>query len=687
MSEDSVKKVLQDFGLTQKETEIYIFLAKHRALKGGEISRFTKTHRGLIYRILGSLQSKGLVESTLESPTRFQVVPFESILDQSIKKKREEASLIEATKKELLSYWKNISQTGFELASERFSVIEGTNKIYSKIEQMIKETKSQLLAILTVPSLIHADQSGLLDFASGRFSKSKFQLRFLIHLSEQEVRPMKALINKKARAEVNFVGRVPDLEQKPFPRMFIRDEEEILFFLKSKADKSATDQDDICLWTNSKELVKAFSAVFEDHWRNSTEISRKIMEIEKGTPAAEMSIIKNPEEAQQKYQAKLDSAREEIVLLTSSEGLTELSKTLPSLKERVEKGIAVKVLAPITGENLNEALSLLTCCKVRHITTSYVSTTIIDKQHLFQFKNQTIDRNKFDASLSFENTFYTNDLEYVEKTGTMLNRIWKEAPIPSTSTIDSLRVTSAPNSKATSDEKEDFKIMKKVSAYSISDANPVTEKNILNKIINSEKYIVQNPYRDITRGYGHSGQAVIHPPSYFELPDMMIHAFHHDKQSSYGNEDYMVVYLWLNTPKGFLYVPVAILGDVQEGQAGLKALFAGTPAGQNVIIVKKDEIRVQMQGNTLFVGWTVPVSLLSSKYLLPPSAFLLEAYGDLKPKSYTIGLPSGFKVTIEENVLEAFVTFYHSSSKYSGPGTEGLVCRDIVMTTYPPETS
>ena len=134
-------------------------------------------------------------------------------------------------------------------------------------------------------------------------------------------------------------------------------------------------------------------------------------------------------------------------------------------------------------------------------------------------------------------------------------------------------------------------------------------------------------------------------------------------------------------------MPTAILGDVQEDQAGLRALFAGTPAGQNVIIVKKDEIRVQMQGSTLFAGWTVPIPLLSSKYVLPPSAFLLEGYSDLKPKSYTIGFPSGFKVTVEENVLEAFVTFYLSSSKYSGPGTEGMLSRDIVLTTYPSETS
>jgi len=96
----------------------------------------------------------------------------------------------------------------------------------------------------------------------------------------------------------------------------------------------------------------------------------------------------------------------------------------------------------------------------------------------------------------------------------------------------------------------------------------------------------------------------------------------------------MIVYLWLNIPRGFLYVPVAVVGDVNEGQAGFEAVFAGTPAGQNVIIVRKDEIQVQMHGSTLFAGWTIPIPLLSSKYVLPPSTVFLETYGNLKTKSF-----------------------------------------------------
>ncbi len=102
MSEEKLRNVLRSFGATEKEAETYIFLAKHGILKGGEIAKRTKTHKGLTYRILGNLQRKGLVEATLEAPARFAAVPFEAVLDLNIKIRQEETARIEAQKIDLL---------------------------------------------------------------------------------------------------------------------------------------------------------------------------------------------------------------------------------------------------------------------------------------------------------------------------------------------------------------------------------------------------------------------------------------------------------------------------------------------------------------------------------------------------------------------------------------------------------
>ena len=84
MGEEPVRKVLKSIGLTEKEAEVYIFLAKHGIQTSREIGKTDKNGQVRGLPILKSLQAKGLVEGTLEVPTRFTAVPFETILDSFI---------------------------------------------------------------------------------------------------------------------------------------------------------------------------------------------------------------------------------------------------------------------------------------------------------------------------------------------------------------------------------------------------------------------------------------------------------------------------------------------------------------------------------------------------------------------------------------------------------------------------
>ena len=186
LGEENLRRILRDFGTTDKEAEVYIFLAKHGVLKGGEIVQRTKTHKAIIYRILKSLQKKGLIESSLEAPARFTAVPFGKVLDSNIEAKQEETARIKAQKKEILSYWNTIFQAVPEQSLEKFSIIEGSHKIYPKISQLIKETANQFCAVAPVPSLIRAEKYGVLDAAFSHPSRSKIQLRFLTEINKAD---------------------------------------------------------------------------------------------------------------------------------------------------------------------------------------------------------------------------------------------------------------------------------------------------------------------------------------------------------------------------------------------------------------------------------------------------------------------------------------------------------------------
>jgi len=684
MGEKTVEKVLKDFGLTNNEVEVYVFLAKHGVLKSREAARQIKKDKAQVLRILKSLQSKGLVESTLESPKRFSAVPFEKVLDAFVKTKRDEATLLESIKKDLLLYWKSIGKIRPEVPLEKFVVIEGTNKIYSKISQMITETKNQLSSISTVPALLRADQMGFFDVVSSHPLRSKIQLRFLTELSDQSSNMIKALLEKASKARVNFRGKNPDLGLRPFPRMVIRDEEEVLLFITPKAEASRAKQVDTGLWTNCKTLVQTFSAVFEDLWRNATDTQQEPVVVDTGRSPPKTFILRNMETARKEYDEIMNSAKNEITFMTSSQGLIDLWKNMPLLRDWTKKGVSIKIMAPTTVENLKAFQQLSEYCEVRHVPGSRLETTIVDGKHLFQSKNPISDQDTLDKAPESAYVFYTYNPEYVSKTIAVLNDVWKNAQAPSAVTLESILNPPAHTLDPFRKVKADSPYTKWSICIEEHEQGCMTEKDVLNRILNAKKIIAKDHLRDINILCGSNAHAVIHPPENFNLPDIMITVWHCDKQSSWGAEDWITVSLWLETPMGYRYVPVAHITDNPEALEFRKGVWAGTPASQNCQLVIKDQFQVQVHGNTLFAGWTIPIPLFPSPYILPPSCILFEGYGELRTVVTRTRAPSGRTQVTEANCFDAFVTFFHPASKYSGPGTDGIFNRDVFFTAYPP---
>ena len=681
----AIENTLKDFGLTEKEVKVYIFLGKRGALKGGDITKQLRMHKGQVYRTLKSLQKKGLVESTLEYPARFTAVPFAKLIDSFIKSKREEVEHIEKTKKDLLSDWEKISQTELDSSLEKFSVIDGPKKIFNKVLEMMRETNSQFSMASTVTDIFRADRFGVFDYVNKKHIKSKIQFRFLTQLSKQNLKAIK-IFKSKLNPLLDFRGRNPTLGLTTFSRMVIRDNEEILLFISDENGQSSEKGKEVCLCTNCKAIIQAYSGVFEDLWQDSGDIEQLIAEIETGKSSPRTQIIKDPAFAKKRYYEVLNSASEEILIVTSSEGLIRLSKNKSQLEEWSTRGVSIRIMAPIVNENLDVTQQLLKWCEIRHVPLGYFETTIIDDHHLFQFRPSSPRRVSQEMSY-FENAFYTSDLEYIQKTKKVLSDIWRKTRTPSPARIGSITKSLKDSSKSLIGH---HSLVKKTSFkrnMKYNQRGEICEKDVLDKIAKEKK--LSSKYKgnwfDVMSFFGSSAAAVIHPPKSFNLPDMTVFATHNDEDSSFGAENWLLFWLWQKVKEGFYYVPVALVLDNPKTLAFRKAVFSGFPVENNILVVKKDEIQVRVKGKTLFAGWTRPIPLGFSEYVVPPSCLLFEGYGDVKSGMLTNVAPSGRGQERWFNSFDAFVSFFHPQSKYVGSGTEGFIERDAVLISIPPQ--
>jgi sugar-specific transcriptional regulator TrmB len=687
VSQDKTLKSLMALGLTKAEAKVYFYLAKRGPKKASEIARALGMTRQQFYVVAGRLQGKAIVTATVDRPAKFFAVPLNKVLDLVAKAKFEEAKIIEANKGNLLSDWESIAIPAVEENTSKFTVIKGRNHVYSKIHQMIQESQSQISVISDVSGLFHAEQFEILDVMESNPKKQDIQFRIVTEVPSNYLNAVKDLL-KTINPEIKIKARNTDIGLTLFPRMVIRDNKEILYFVSAKPDVTEDNNDD-ALFTNCSSLVKPLSTVFENLWQNSTDIEQKIEEMEQGDDPPRTLLIKDVNEAETKYSAIIKEAKNEILFVLPSDRLADLRKELQELKNQTPADISIRIMSPIVNENLKIVKELLAYGEVRHIPRNFTETTIIDGKHLFQFNESQFITEGSKGVPNINHVLYTNNGEYVRKTKSMLEYIWKNSTSPSITPIVSIV-----------DSLDSFSLIpKSCSGYSsevISDwlrskpfersEEKITEKEVLEKIFHLNRS--SSPSKNVVECYTRFGYAAINPPEHFNLPRIIVETSQVDKKSSFGAEDRMTFYLWQKTQQGYNYVPVAIISNSESFPVDLLSTgeLRNTPAEKNVYVLKKEEIHFQYYGNVFLASWTKPVPLVPGKLVLSPGTLIFETYGAVKPKKVVLRYPLGAVYEVYFNAFDAFVTFLYESSRYVGSGTDGLFLRDAYLEISVPET-
>ena len=110
MSLERVLRTLEGFGLTRRDAEVYVYLAKAGPRKGRDLTTGLKMTKQQLYPILKGLQKKGVVTSSSKRPALFSALAFEELLNLIVKLNLEQAQIIKETKDELLANWRNAAK-------------------------------------------------------------------------------------------------------------------------------------------------------------------------------------------------------------------------------------------------------------------------------------------------------------------------------------------------------------------------------------------------------------------------------------------------------------------------------------------------------------------------------------------------------------------------------------------------
>jgi sugar-specific transcriptional regulator TrmB/CBS domain-containing protein len=424
LSEKDVTRFLQILGLSKREIQVYMFLAKSGVQSTSFVAKRLKMERVQAYRTFKKLQEKGFIEATLERPTRFTIVPFENLVDTFINAKKNEVTNLNEQKQSLLVAWKSISTPESEYPVAKFSIITSKKKIHSKMINMIEESNKQVIFLTTGLGLIQEDIAGIFDSAFEPSKNRNVNFQIITDISNENLKIVERLNRNIDEEKLNIKLRHMGMSSKFFPRFLIKDEEEAILYAPSGNETSVLNLEDEGLWINDKMFISVLKAFFEQMWSIGVDASRRVDELKSGVPIGETVVIKGAEEAWSKVTKILENAKNDVVIITSSQSINHLAEDDPMVKF-LKKGLKVRIMASIDLDNLEPAQKLSHRYQIKHVPISYMTMMLVDDKHLFMFKMPPLGDLTNESAFYLPDTFYSSDPSQIERTSEMLNDIWK----------------------------------------------------------------------------------------------------------------------------------------------------------------------------------------------------------------------------------------------------------------------
>jgi len=260
---ESLEKVqlkLSSFGLTTNQCKVFIYLGKYGSRTAPDVSKVLKLPRTETYKLLAALQNKGVVSASFQHPIQFSAMPLTDAIHSLINTEKERIKKLESQKSELNELWENIPQFHSEVEKtedDKFQILQGENQIHSKINDMIENSKKEVVMIGNEKDFLKFYQANFLE----PLDKSPVELKVLTNSSDKTL----YVFDEMDKTNVKKLPTSID-ENLCF---VVKDNDEVLFYMKnSDSGKEKV----TALWTNSSTMIYSKKLLFSTLWSKSKSI-------------------------------------------------------------------------------------------------------------------------------------------------------------------------------------------------------------------------------------------------------------------------------------------------------------------------------------------------------------------------------------------------------------------------------
>jgi sugar-specific transcriptional regulator TrmB len=257
LSQDIAKQLL-DFGLSDKESNIYLVLLKNGKARAGEIARRLQLNRMIVYRILTKLQERELVKATMERPMKFIPVPIDKALDLLIKETESKLTVMKGRYDTVLDRWSNVMSEppGTDVLS--FKIVQGRRQIYELLLKMFGSAEKWIRLVTTKKDLVRFQYVGL-DDALKKASKRGVKVQIVVQYEDDKLDIIPHYVNFASVKTVSISKAT---------RLFVADDREMIITFTTDDSMTLNTKQETCLKIQSTEgkSLDTVVDIFSNFW-------------------------------------------------------------------------------------------------------------------------------------------------------------------------------------------------------------------------------------------------------------------------------------------------------------------------------------------------------------------------------------------------------------------------------------
>lgn len=283
--EQGLVEKLEAFGLSAKEAHLYVLLLKYGPKTTGELAKMLRSYRVDIYRLVETLMEKGMIEESVEKPTKYAAVAVDAALAGAMMRRAYELRWMEENREEVLKLAQEyLSSESIAGDLYTFKVIKGRANTLAIMEQLVTAAEERVTFVSSQVGISVLSASGFIEHCVEAVQRG-VHVRCVTEIIPRNVSTVRAALAGGVQ-----VRHYDNYEATHF---LIVDARESLTTITFDTVRHGKDATDTAFWTNSPEYAQYLEASFELVWGAATDAAQGIDAILEDINQSRTSVVKN----------------------------------------------------------------------------------------------------------------------------------------------------------------------------------------------------------------------------------------------------------------------------------------------------------------------------------------------------------------------------------------------------------